>query len=66
MSYSRISLSNFERVCQIQDLKNNKPQVIIGTPGRILALTKKNQLNLKNIQAFIIDECDKMLNALGK
>jgi ATP-dependent RNA helicase UAP56/SUB2 len=49
---------------QIQDLKNNKPQVIIGTPGRILALTKKNQLNLKNIQAFIIDECDKMLNAL--
>jgi len=49
---------------QIQDLKNNKPQVIIGTPGRILSLTKKNQLNLKNIQAFIIDECDKMLNAL--
>ena len=51
---------------QIQDLKNNKPHVIIGTPGRILSLSKKNQLNLKNIQAFIIDECDKMLNALGK
>jgi ATP-dependent RNA helicase UAP56/SUB2 len=51
---------------QIQDLQNNKPQVIIGTPGRILSLTKKNKLNLKNIQAFIIDECDKMLNALGK
>ena len=31
-----------------------------------VTLTKKNQLNLKNIQAFIIDECDKMLNALGK
>jgi len=51
---------------QIQDLKNNKPQVIIGTPGRILSLTQKKQLNLKNIQAFVIDECDKMLNALGK
>ena len=50
---------------QIQDLKN-KPVVIIGTPGRILSLTKKKQLNLDNIQVFVIDECDKMLNALGK
>ena len=50
---------------QIQELKN-KPVVIIGTPGRILSLTKKKQLNLDNIQVFVIDECDKMLNALGK
>jgi superfamily II DNA/RNA helicase len=48
---------------QIQELKN-KPVVIIGTPGRILSLTKKKQLNLDNIQVFVIDECDKMLNAL--
>jgi ATP-dependent RNA helicase UAP56/SUB2 len=48
---------------QIQDLKN-KPIVIIGTPGRILSLCKKKQLNLNNIQVFVIDECDKMLNAL--
>ena len=50
---------------QIDDLKN-KPTVIIGTPGRILSLSKKNHLNLNNIQVFVIDECDKMLNALGK
>jgi len=50
---------------QIQELKN-KPVVIIGTPGRILSLLKKKQLNLDNIQVFVIDECDKMLNALGK
>ena len=50
---------------QIQELKN-KPAVIIGTPGRILSLTKKRALNLNNVQAFVIDECDKMLNALGK
>jgi len=48
---------------QIQELKN-KPAVIIGTPGRILSLTKKRALNLNNVQAFVIDECDKMLNAL--
>jgi superfamily II DNA/RNA helicase len=50
---------------QIRELKN-KPKVIIGTPGRILSLTKKKALNLENIQIFVIDECDKMLNALGK
>jgi len=49
---------------QIKDLKT-KPKIIIGTPGRILSLTKKNNvLNLNNIQIFVIDECDKMLNAL--
>ena len=50
---------------QIKELKN-KPKIIIGTPGRILSLTKRNALNLSNIQIFVIDECDKMLNALGK
>ena len=51
---------------QMKDLKDNKPKIIIGTPGRILSLTKKKALNLENIQIFVIDECDKMLNALGK
>ena len=50
---------------QIDDLKN-KPTVMIGTPGRILSLSKKNHLNLNNIQFFVIDECDKILNALSK
>ena len=50
---------------QINELKK-KPTVIIGTPGRILSLSKKKHLILNKIQAFVIDECDKMLNALGK
>ena len=52
---------------QIKELKEKpSPNVIIGCPGRILSLIKKNVLNLNNIQAFVIDECDKMLDALGK
>ena len=51
---------------QMKNLRTNKPKIIIGTPGRILSLTKKKALNLENIQIFVIDECDKMLNALGK
>ncbi len=50
---------------QIDKLKNDKPQIVVGTPGRILALIKKNVLETKNVKIFIIDECDKMLKELG-
>ena len=51
---------------QINKIKNEKPNIIIGTPGRILALIRKKDLNCDHVQAFVIDECDKMLSALGK
>lgn len=47
-------------------LKSNCPNVVVGTPGRILALVRSKKLNLKNIKHFILDECDKMLEQLGK
>lgn len=51
---------------QANKIKTENPNIIIGTPGRVLALIKKKELNTDNIQAFVIDECDKMLSALGK
>jgi ATP-dependent RNA helicase UAP56/SUB2 len=48
-----------------QTLKNNCPHIVVGTPGRILALGKAKILNLKHLKHFILDECDKMLEALG-
>lgn len=47
-------------------LKKNCPHIIVGTPGRILALIHSKALNLKNVKHFVLDECDKMLAALGK
>ena len=47
-------------------LKTNCPHIVVGTPGRILALVRSKKLNLKNIKHFILDECDKMLEQLGK
>ena len=47
-------------------LKKNCPHIIVGTPGRILALGRNKTLNLKNTKHFILDECDKMLEQLGK
>lgn len=46
-------------------LKNECPHVVVGTPGRILALARDKDLGLKNVRHFILDECDKMLESLG-
>jgi len=47
-------------------LKTNCPHIVVGTPGRILALIRSKKLVLKNLKHFILDECDKMLEQLGK
>lgn len=45
-------------------LKTNCPHIVVGTPGRILALVNNKKLNLKHLKHFILDECDKMLESL--
>jgi len=44
-------------------LKNDPPNIVVGTPGRILDLAKSD-LDLKHCRHFILDECDKMLENL--
>jgi len=45
-------------------LNENTPHVVIGTPGRILALGKNKVLKLNNLKRFVLDECDQMLESL--
>jgi len=45
-------------------LRTSTPHIVVGTPGRILALVKNKKLNLRHLKHFILDECDKMLEAL--
>nr|XP_006821292.1 PREDICTED: spliceosome RNA helicase DDX39B isoform X2 [Saccoglossus kowalevskii] len=47
-----------------QTLKNNCPHIVVGTPGRLLALGRNKTLSLKHVKHFILDECDKMLEQL--
>lgn len=60
MFFGGLSIQKDEEV-----LKNNCPQIVVGTPGRILALIKNKKLILKNLKHFVLDECDKMLEQLG-
>ncbi len=46
---------------QIRALRNN-PQIIVGTPGRLLDLIKRKTLKLENVQTLVLDEADEMLN----
>jgi len=45
-------------------LKAKVPHIVVGTPGRILALIKAKLLNLRNLKHFVLDECDRMLEQL--
>ena len=50
------------------DLLKNKethPNIIVATPGRLNALVRDKVLSLRNIKAFVLDECDKMLDQIG-
>jgi ATP-dependent RNA helicase UAP56/SUB2 len=50
------------------ELLNGKdhPHIIVATPGRLNALVRDKKLKLGSIRQFILDECDKMLDQLGK
>jgi len=48
----------------IKLLKDKTPTIIVGTPGRILALAKNKHLDLQNVKNFVLDECDRMLDTL--
>eukprot|EP01126_Amoeba_proteus_P008973 TRINITY_DN133_c0_g1_i5.p1 TRINITY_DN133_c0_g1~~TRINITY_DN133_c0_g1_i5.p1 ORF type:complete len:427 (-),score=41.15 TRINITY_DN133_c0_g1_i5:115-1395(-) len=46
-------------------LKEHKPQILIGCPGRVLHLTEEKILKLDSLKHFILDECDQMLESLS-
>ncbi len=47
---------------QIERIKRNNPQVIVGTPGRIIDLIKRRVLKLDALKMLVLDEADEMLN----
>jgi len=47
-----------------ENIKKSCPHIVVGTPGRILALARAGTLNLKHVKHFVLDECDKMLEQL--
>jgi translation initiation factor 4A len=46
----------------IDTFRNNPPQVIVGTPGRVYDMMKRKYLNTKHMRLFVMDEADDMLS----
>lgn len=49
-----------------ETLAKNTPHIVVGTPGRLLALGRTGHLKLKNVKFFVLDECDKMIGDAGR
>merc|ERR1712084_129285 len=45
-------------------LKDDCPHVLIGTPGRVLGLSREGDLKMDKLTQFVLDECDKCLDKL--
>ena len=58
-SLSIMGESNIEK--QIKKLKEVKPHIIVGSPGRILDLIKKKKITAHTIKTIVLDEADNLL-----
>ena len=47
---------------QIERIKRQQPQIIVGTPGRLLDLIQRKVLKFNHLQTLVLDEADEMLN----
>lgn len=55
--YGGISLEG-----QIKGLRRDRPQIVVGTPGRVLDLIDRGVLILDNAKFAVLDEADEMLD----
>lgn len=47
---------------QLNGLKRDRPQIVVGTTGRVMDLMNKGALRVGNAKHLILDEADEMLN----
>lgn len=59
--YGALLIGGSSMGTQLQDLKKN-PQIVIGTPGRIMDHMQRGTLDLANFSIAVLDEVDRMLD----
>jgi len=45
-----------------KSLKKNTPHIIVGCPGRVYDMLRRNNINHRNIKLIVLDEADEMLS----
>ncbi|MBT8219449.1 MAG: DEAD/DEAH box helicase, partial [Bacteroidia bacterium] len=49
-------------VAQMKEIRKDKPQIIVASPGRLIDLSGRGVVKLDQIHTVILDEADEMLN----
>lgn len=60
--HARLIIGGLDRERMMRQLDSNTPQIVVGTPGRILDMVDANVLSIYHAQSFVIDEADLMLD----
>ncbi|BGO93762.1 hypothetical protein NBRC10512_004550 [Rhodotorula toruloides] len=47
---------------QVKILRNDRPRIVVGTPGRLLDLAREGNLDLGKVSWLVLDEADRMLD----
>lgn len=47
---------------QLRDLKRVKPQIVVGTPGRLMDFLDRGALRIEAVKFVVLDEADEMLD----
>lgn len=47
---------------QVEKLKHSQPQLVVGTPGRILDLIRMQALDVRGVRQLVVDEADMTLD----
>ena len=64
LNYSIMKLSGGTSVNQnMDDLRRNKPHIIIATPGRLLDMLNKRLIDYRDLKVIVIDEADELLSS---
>ena len=62
---SRVFYGGVNVKTDMEALANEKPHIIVGTPGRVMDLAvERKVLDLSKVKHFVLDECDVMLSKL--
>ena len=47
----------------VSAIANDKPLVVIGTPGRMKQLVEEKKMDLSGVKFFVVDECDQVMES---
>lgn len=59
---SKLLIGGTDKQKMVEKLSSNPPQIIVGTPGRILDMVKEEAVDLYQAKSFVLDEADLMLD----